>query len=44
MNLTKNRNKLMNIENRPVVAKGEGEGGGWTRSLVLVDAFGEDKQ
>ena len=28
----------MDIENRLVVDKGEGEGGGWTGSLGLVDA------
>ena len=32
------RNKLMDVENRPVVAKEEGEGVGWTGSLGLVDA------
>ena len=31
------RNKLMDMENRLVVAKGEGEGMGWTRSLGLVN-------
>ena len=31
-------NKLMDMENRHVVAKGEGEGVGWTGSLGLVDA------
>ena len=32
--------KLIDLENRLVVAKGEGEGEGvgWTRSLRLVDA------
>ena len=30
-------NKLMNLENR-LVAKGEGEGVGWTGSLGLVDS------
>ena len=30
--------KLMDLENRPVVAKGEGEGVGWTGSLALVGA------
>ena len=30
--------KLMDLENRLVVAKGEGEGAGWTGSLGLVDA------
>ena len=28
----------MDMENKPVVAKGEGEGVGWTVSLGLVDA------
>ena len=31
-----NRNRLTDMENRLVVAKGEG--GGWTGSLELVDA------
>ena len=31
------KNKLMNLENRLVVAKKEGEGVGWTRSFGLVD-------
>ena len=42
-----NKNKLMDIEKRPMVAKGEGEGVGWTGSLGLVDAntaFGVDNQ
>ena len=30
--------KLMGIENRPVVAKGEEEGVRWTGSLALADA------
>ena len=30
--------KLMDMENRLVVVKGEGEGVGWTGSLGLVDA------
>ena len=30
--------KIMDIENRLVVAKGEEEGVGWTGSLGLVDA------
>ena len=40
MNLSKKRNKFMDMENRLVVAKGEeeGEGEGWTGSLGLVDA------
>ena len=41
--------KLMDLENRLVVAKGEGEGVGWTGNLGLKDAkqtiaFGMDKQ
>ena len=40
-------NKIRDLENRLVVAKGEGEG--WTESLGLTDAnfqiaFGMDKQ
>ena len=30
--------KLMDLENRLVVAKGEGKGVGWTRNLELTDA------
>ena len=30
--------KLMDLENRLVVSKGEGEGVGWTGNLGLVDA------
>ena len=30
--------KLIDLENRPVVAKGEGEGVGWIGSLGLIDA------
>ena len=30
--------KMMDLENRLVVAKGEGEGVGWTGSLGLIDA------
>ena len=30
--------KFRDLENRPVVAKGEGEGVGWTRNLGLTDA------
>ena len=30
--------KIMDLENRLVVAKGEGEGVGWTRSLGLIAA------
>ena len=37
MNLSTEKN-LMDMENRFVVAKGGGEGVGWTGSLVLVDA------
>ena len=33
----KKRNKFMDMENRLVVAKGEGEGVGLTGSLGLVD-------
>ena len=33
-----NRNRLTDIENRLVVAKGSREGVGWTGSLELVDA------
>ena len=29
--------KLMDLENRLMVAKGEGEGVGWTGSLRLID-------
>ena len=32
------RNKLMDMENRLVVAKEEGEAKGWTGSLGLIDA------
>ena len=43
MNLSKNRNRLTDIENRLVVAQGEWKGGGavaerWIWSLELVDA------
>ena len=31
-------NKVMDLENRLVVAKGEGEGVGWTGNLGLIDA------
>ena len=37
MNLSTEK-KLMDLENRTVVAKGEGEGFGWTGSLGLKDA------
>ena len=30
--------KIMDLENRLVLAKGEGEGRGWTGSLSLIDA------
>ena len=30
--------KIVDMENRPVVAKGEGERVGWTRNLGLIDA------
>ena len=31
--------KCMDLENRPVIAKGEGKGVGWTGSLGLIDAI-----
>ena len=37
MNLSTEK-KLMDLENRLVVAKGEGEGVGWTGNLGLTDA------
>ena len=37
MNLSTEK-KIMDMENRLVVAKGEGEGVGWTGSLEVVDA------
>ena len=37
MNLSTEK-KLMDLENRLVVAKGEAEGVGWTGSLGLIDA------
>ena len=37
MNLSTEK-KLMDLENRLVVAKGEGEGVGWTGNLGLIDA------
>ena len=46
MNLSTGK-KTMDIENRVVVAKGEGDGVGGTGNLGLVDAnyaFGMDKQ
>ena len=36
MNLSTEK-KCMDLENRRVVAKGEGEGVGWTGSLWLID-------
>ena len=35
---TGKKNKLTDMENRLVVAEGEGEGVGWTGSLGLIDA------
>ena len=44
MNLSSEK-KIMDMENRLVVAKVEGEGVGWTRNLGLIHAiFGMDKQ
>ena len=37
MNLSTEK-KLIGLENRLGVAKGEGKGVGWTGSLVLIDA------
>ena len=37
MNLSTEK-KLMDLKNRLVVAKGKGEGMGWTGSLELIDA------
>ena len=37
MNLSTEK-KIMDMENRLVVAKGEGEGVGWTGNLGLIDA------
>ena len=37
MNLSTEK-KIMDLENKLVVAKGEGEGMGWTGNLGLVDA------
>ena len=45
--LSMEKNKLMDVENRLVVAKREGEGVGWTGSLGLVMqtvGFEVDKQ
>ena len=38
MNLSTEK-KIMDLENRLVVAKGEGEGVGWTGNLGLIDAY-----
>ena len=38
MNLSTKQKQLIDIENRFVVAKGKGEGVGWTERLGLVDA------
>ena len=46
MNLSTEK-KILDMENRLVVAKGEGEGLGWSGSLGLIDAdivFGMDRQ
>ena len=43
MNLSTEK-KIMDMENRLVVAKREREGGGGTGNLGLIDAFGMDKQ
>ena len=37
MNLSTEK-KIMDLENRLVVAEGEGEGVGWLGSLLLIDA------
>ena len=37
MNLSTDK-QFMDLENRLVVAKGEGEGGGWMGSLGIIDA------
>ena len=37
MNISTEKN-IMDLENRLVVAKGEGEGVGWIGSLRLIDA------
>ena len=37
MNLSTEK-KIMDLENRLVVSMREGEGGGWIRSLGLIDA------
>ena len=38
VNLSTEKKNLMNMEDRLVVAKAEGEGVGWAGSLGLVDA------
>jgi len=38
MNLPTEQKQIQDVEKRLVVAKGEGEGVGWTGSLGLVDA------
>ena len=38
MNISTGKKKIMDLENRPVVAKGEREGVGWIGSLGLMDA------
>ena len=38
INLSTEKQKLMDMENRLVVAKGEGERGRWTGILGLADA------
>ena len=43
MNLSTEK-KIMDLENRLVVAKGEGERVGWTGNLGLVYAFGMGEQ
>ena len=37
MNLSMKQTEIMDIENTPVVAKGEGFGVGWSKRLVLAD-------
>ena len=37
MNLSTEK-KVMDVENRLVDAKGEGDGGGWTGNLGFIDA------
>ena len=38
MNLSTEKKQLMDSDNRLVVAKGKGEGEGWTGSVGLTDA------